>query len=68
MGQNGNGIISIPLGVNLKLFLNILKAIKGFLEIALTVQARDIYNNWNISNFFSLYFLSNGCACYFEFF
>ena len=45
MGQNGNGIISIPLGVNLKLFLNILKAIKGFLEIALTVQARDIYNN-----------------------
>ena len=49
------------------LFLNILKAIKGFLEITVTVQLEFICNNRNISISFSLYFLSNGCAFYFKF-
>lgn len=49
------------------LFLNILKAIKGFLEITVTVQLEFICNNWNISIPFSLYFLSNGSAFYFKF-
>lgn len=43
--RNGNSVIYLPLGVSLMLFLDILKAIKGFLEITVTVQLEFIFNN-----------------------